>query len=184
MRYSFDVDSLKSMNEAMDAVNDSLDNIENQSVEDVPNPPMSTEDSNPEGNEGSEEELLDQLNKIFTPILVMQKYEGDMSDQIQETLSEAAVLTEQNIIKFDDSTRMAQLISTCALLIARQKNSEKYQMYQKAATIRNKMKLDIQKEEYEAAKALAQKFLVKVSTTNNSSVARNAANELLPETQH
>ena len=57
-------------------------------------------------------------------------------------------------------------------------------MYRKAAEVRNNMKLNIQKQEYEAAKALAQKFLVKVSTTNNSSVARQAANELLPETQH
>ena len=91
---------------------------------------------------------------------------------------------ERNIISFDNKTRMAQLISVCALLIARQKNSEKYQMYKKAAVIKNKMKLDIQKEEYEAAQSLAQKFLVKVATTNNSSVARDAANALLPETQH
>lgn len=172
-------ESMKVLNEAMDAIQDGIDtssdNINNQNIE----------DSNMNDiNEDSEKELLDQLNQIFTPILVMQKYEGDMSDKIQETLSEASVLTEQNIIKFDDATRMAQLISTCALLIARQKNSEKYQMYQKAATIRNKMKLDIQKEEYNAAKELAQKFLVKVSTTNNSSVARDAATDLLPETQH
>jgi hypothetical protein len=91
---------------------------------------------------------------------------------------------EKNIIKFDDETRMAQLIAVCALLIARKKNSEKYQTYQKAATIKNKMKLEIQKDEYDAAKTLAQKYLVNVSTTNNSSVARDAANKLLPETQH
>lgn len=182
MEYVLHTESIKLMNEAMDIINNSInelsDDIANQSTE---IPVASSNDTN---NEDSEKELLDQLNQIFTPILVMQKYEGDMSDKIQETLSEASVLTEHNIIKFDDSTRMAQLISTCALLIARQKNSEKFQMYQKAATIRNKMKLDIQKEEYEAAKSLAQKFLVKVSTTNNSSVARDAASDLLPETQH
>ena len=125
-----------------------------------------------------------ELNKLFTPILVMQGFEGSIADQINEAFSEASVLTEKNMISFDNKTRMAQLISVCALLIARQKNSEKYQLYKKAAIIKNKMKLDIQKEEYDRAQALAQKFLVKVSTTNNSSIARDAANNLLPETQH
>jgi len=129
-------------------------------------------------------DLLDELNQIFTPILVMQSFEGDTAARIQEAMSEASVLLEKNIIQFDDATRMSQLIAVCALLIAKKKNTEKFQMYQKAAVIRNKMKLDIQREEYDEAKALAQQFLVKVSTTNNSSVARDAATNLLPETQH
>lgn len=131
-----------------------------------------------------ETELLDRLNQIFTPILVMQGFEGNISGQIQEAFEEASVLLERNIISFDDKTRMAQLISVCALLISQKKNSEKFKMYAKAAEIRNRMKLEIQKDEYDAAKALAQKFLVKVSTTNNSSYARDAATDLLPETQH
>ena len=135
-------------------------------------------------NSDNNKDLLEELNQIFTPILVMQSLEGNMADKINEAFSEASVLMEKNIIKFDDETRMAQLISICALLIARKKNSEKYQAYQKAATIKNKMKIEIQKDEYDEAKALAQKYLVNVSTTNNSSVARDAANNLLPETQH
>lgn len=131
-----------------------------------------------------EQDLLNKLNEIFTPILVMQGFEGDISDKIQEAFEEASLLMERNIISFDSSTRMAQLISVCALLIAQQKNTAKFQMYKKAAAIRNQMKIDIQKDEYDEAKALAQKFLVKVSTTNNSSFARDAANDLLPETQH
>lgn len=132
----------------------------------------------------NEDELLAKLNQIFTPILVTQGLEGNIADKIQEAFSEASVLMERNIIKFDDATRMAQLISVCALLISQQKNTEKFKMYAKAAAIRNQMKLEIQKDEYDAAKALAQKFLVKVSTTNNSSFARDAATSLLPETQH
>lgn len=132
----------------------------------------------------NEDEILAKLNQIFTPILVTQGLEGNIADKIQEAFSEASVLMERNIIKFDDATRMAQLISVCALLISQQKNTEKFKMYAKAAAIRNQMKLEIQKEEYDAAKALAQKFLVKVSTTNNSSFARDAATSLLPETQH
>ena len=134
--------------------------------------------------EETENELLDQLNQIFTPILVMQGFENDVSDQIKEAFSEASVLTEKNIIKFDDATRMAQLISVCALLIERKRNTQEYQTYEQAAKVRNQMKVAIEKKNYEEAKALAQKYLVKVSTTNNSSVARDAANDLMPETQH
>lgn len=132
----------------------------------------------------SNDDLLNQLNQIFTPILIMQGIEGNSADEINKTLSESNLLVERNIIKFDNSTRMAQLISVCAILIQKQKNTEKYQMYKKAITIANSTKLDMQKEELTAAKALAQKYLVAVSTTNNSSVARNAANQLLPETQN
>ena len=163
--------------EFMDAVTDNLPSA----TSDMSNETFTDPNIN---NEDSENELLDQLNQIFTPILVMQNFENDVPSKIQEAMSEASILTEKNIIKFDDATRMSQLISVCALLLSKQKNSEKFQMYQKAATIRNQMKIEIQKEEYEAAKALAQKYLVKVSTTNNSSVARDAANNLLPETQH
>ena len=163
--------------EAMDKVSNSMDN--QISSEEVTSSPI----EEPQDG-GSDEDLLNQLNQIFTPILIMQGFEGNISDKIQEAYSEASVLTERSMISFDDTARMAQLISVCALLISRKKNSEKYQAYAKAAAMKNKMKLEIQKEEYPEAKALAQKYLVKVSTTNNSSVARDAANDLLPETQH
>jgi len=167
------------MLESMDEVDINIDNMSEEP--DLADQPI--EELSPVGAV-NEDELLNELNKIFTPILVMQGFENDISDRINESLSEASLLTERNVISFDNKTRMAQLISICALLIARQKNSEKYQMYKEAAVIKNKMKLDIQKEEYDAAQSLAQKFLVKVSTTNNSSVARDVANSLLPETQH
>lgn len=165
------------MIESMDDVSNSIDEISD-------NPNVLEDEVNNNSNNINDDDLLNELNQIFTPILVMQGFEGSIADKINEAFSEASVLTEKNIISFDDKTRMAQLISVCALLIARQKNSEKYQLYKKAAVIKNKMKLDIQKDEYDNAKALAQKFLVKVSTTNNSSIARDAANRLLPETQH
>lgn len=165
---------LESMNTIMEGIEEDSTDIKTDSIP----------ENISEKNDNNDDELLKELNQIFTPILVMQGIEGDMSDKINEAFSEASVLMEKNIIKFDDETRMAQLISICALLIARKKNSEKYQMYQKAATIKNQMKIEIQKDEYDAAKALAQKYLVNVSTTNNSSVARDAANDLLPQTQH
>ena len=131
-----------------------------------------------------EKALLDELNRTFTPILIMQDFEQDIADKTNAEISEATVLTEKNMISFDNTTRMSQLLSTCALLIAKQKNTEKWQMFKKAAALKRQSKLDIQKEEYDAARSLAQRYLVMVSTTNNSSIARNAANELLPETQH
>ena len=148
----------------------------NQEIDSIPET-MGAESTN-------DEELLECLNQIFTPILVMQGIEGDISDRINEAVSEDNVLYERNMIKFDDSSRMAQLTSICALLIARQKGSQQYKMYKEAAKIRNAMKLAIQKAEYESAQNLAQKYLVKVSTTTGSSVARKAAQNLLPQTQH
>ena len=87
-------------------------------------------------------------------------------------------------LKFDEPTRMAQLISVCAKLINKQRNTPEWQLYKKAAVLRNKANLDMQKNSYDEAKALAQKYLVMVSTTNTSSSARDAANDLLPQTNH
>lgn len=160
-----------------------LESMDDISVS-VANMPGNVSDEPISDNGGdNEKELLAELNQLFTPILVMQGFENDVSDKIQESFSDASVITERNVIQFDDETRMAQLIATCALLLQKKKNTAKYQTYKKAALLRNQLKLEMQKEEYEAAKALAQKFLVNVATTNNSSVARDSANRLLPATQ-
>lgn len=150
-----------------------------------------TQFSKPSENIGSTEvdstdnsDLLDKLDRIFTPVLVMQKMEQSIADESNKELADSGTLTEKTMISFDDPDRMAQLQSVCALLIAQKKNTENWQLYKKAAAVKNQSKLNIQKEEYEAAKNLAQKYLIKVSTTNNSAVARDAAKELLPQTQH
>ena len=172
-------ESLEKMEQIENDIDQNEDDIMKAPVDDYEDgePPFSP-------TEGTDEDLLEELSQIALPMLVMQGFETDNSDQIQEAYTEASVLLEKNTIKFDNASRMAQLISICAILIAKQKNSEEYQMFAKACRIRNKMKLEIQKTEYVKAKALAQKFLVKVSTTNNSSIARKAADELLPETNH
>lgn len=128
--------------------------------------------------------LLQELDQIYTPVLIMQGFENDIADKAEENFAEAAVITEKNIFKFDDSTRMAQIIATAAMIIARDKQTEKWKVYEKSSMLARQAKLDIQREEYEEAKILAQQYLVKVATTNNSSVARKAANDLLPCTQH
>lgn len=161
---------LEAMDTILDATKDANPDMEDESIDDQSN----TDDS----------DLVAELDKVFTPILIMQGMESQISDKIQEAYSEASVLTEKNVIQFDDETRMAQLLSVCALLLQKKKNTPEYQAYKKAAAIRKQMKIEMQKREYDAAKALAQKYLISVSSSNNSSVARKAATDLLPETQH
>lgn len=131
-----------------------------------------------------EDKVISQLNDIFTPVLVMQSFETQVNDQIKESFEKANVLTERNTIRFDDETRMSQLIATCALLIDKERQTPEYKTYEQATIVKNKTKVEICKKNYDLAKSLVQKYLVKVSTTNNSSEARNAATDLLPQTQH
>lgn len=139
----------------------------------------------PVESSGSNEDLLEIMNKICTPMLVMQGYENEIGDKIQDDLVESTgTFTEQNVIKFDDQTRMSQLIAIAAKAIARKKNTEKWRTYAEAEKIATRTALEIQKEEYDEAKALVTQYLVKVSTTNASSVARKAANDLLPATNY
>lgn len=173
--------------EAMEQVSDDIEKVtSDDQADDVLEEPLEDNSCQSSCDDSScnETEILNELNKIFTPVLVMQGLENNVADEYKEACSEDNVLTEKNIIKFDDETRMAQLIAVCALLIEKKKNTDLFQTYHKAATIKKSTKLEIQKKNYDEAKMLAQKYLVKVSTTNNSSVARQAANDLLPETQH
>ena len=163
------------MLEALDNVNDAL-STETTDIGDEPMEPASA-------GEGIDyESLLGELRRLFTPVLVMQTYEKDIADKANSDLEESGSLTEKTMISFDKEARLAQLIAVCAKLIARQKNTEKWQVFEKAKIIANNALLELQKEEYENAKILAQKFLVDTSTNNASSVARDAAKELLPLT--
>lgn len=137
-----------------------------------------------DGGEYDEKEVLEELDKIFTPVLVMQNFEKEIADKAQSEMESAKVLTERTVIQFDDESRMAQLIAVCSKLIAKAKNTKAWQMFKQAAELKKKAGLELQKDEYDAAAALAQKYLVDVSSSNPSSVARNAALELLPQTRH
>lgn len=131
----------------------------------------------------NEEEALAELNKLFTPTLVMQNYEKEIADKGLNEIESAGALTERTVIKFDDEARMAQLIAVAARIIAKQKDTEAWKLYKQAAVLKKKADLDLQKQEYSDAKALAQKYLTNISKTNPSSVARQAADDLLPQTQ-
>lgn len=125
-----------------------------------------------------DDDLIDELNKIYTPILITQQLEGDISSQIIEACGSENILTERNIIKFDKDSRLAQLVSIASLLIARKKNTEAFQAYVTAAKIKKDAKLRIQQEEHAQAVALANKYLNRVAANGTSSTARDAANEL------
>ena len=142
----------------------------------------SLEDEEIGDDENDNSAIFDELDKLYTPILIMQGYETSVED-VKESMQEAGVLTERNVIKFDNDHRLAQLIYTCALLLQKQKNTKNFQMFVKASKIRREAALNMQKDEAEAAKELAQKYLVHVSTMNPNSAARDAALKLLPTTQ-
>jgi hypothetical protein len=110
--------------------------------------------------------------------MLAQELDDGVKGRVMEACSQDNVLTEANIIQFDDDTRKAQLISLCALLIARQGNSPDYDAYKQASNVRKTMKLKIQKDNHAAAVALADKYLSHVAQTGQSSVARKAAEDL------
>lgn len=169
----------RTISEILEAMDNIIDSMEENDL----SPSVSDTAIDP-STEVNEKEILAELNQLFTPVLIMQDFEQKISDNANAELSEASVITERNIVQLDDASRMAQLTSVCALLIAKKKNSKEWQMFKKAAEIKRQSKIDIQKQEHDLAKEIAQKYLVMVSTTNNSSVARKAAEELLPHTQH
>ena len=125
-----------------------------------------------------DDKLIEELNAIYTPIMVTQELDDNVGSRVMEACSADNVLVENNIIQFDDDTRKAQLVSLCALLIARQNDSEKYQAYKQASEVRKTMKLDIQRENHAAAVALANKYLAHVAASSQSSVVRKAAQDL------
>lgn len=126
------------------------------------------------------DELLNNLNQIFTPTLIANHLSNGIADQVTEACSEDNILFENNVIRFDNQTKMSQLLMVCAMLIARQKNTPNFQIFEKSFLASQKAKLAIQKEEYAAALALSQRYLIQTSTGQNSSVARDAAKDLMP----
>ena len=133
--------------------------------------------------EDNSEELFAKLDKLYLPGLILQSYESSVSESVKKDIREAQAFTERNNIQFDMSSRMAQLVRGCALLLQQKKNTKNYQMFVKASKIRREADLNMQKEEAESAKDLAQKYLVHVATMNPNQAARDAATKLLPITQ-
>lgn len=187
--------------EALDEVSDEAKSAADESIENEPveadDSPIEDEDSSDDessddsseygisDNNVDDSDLIAELKKIYTPVLIMQNYQTEScTNKIHESLSRSGLLTESNIMKFDNETKMSQLLSVCALLIARKKNTSEYQAFKKAAKLQKEMKLAIQKNEAGAAKALAQKFLTQMSGDSDNGDAKEAASKMLSSIQH
>lgn len=187
--------------EALDEVSDEAKSAADESIENEPieadGSPIEDEDSSDDEstNDSSEygisdnniddSDLIAELKKIYTPVLIMQNYQTEScTNKIHESLSRSGLLTESNVMKFDNETKRSQLLSVCALLIARKKNTSEYQAFKKAAKLQKEMKLAIQKNEAGAAKALAQKFLTQMSGDSDNEDAKEAALKMLSSIQH
>ena len=122
---------------------------------------------------------MDELKQMYTPILIMNNFNESDAQQMQESMSNARVLTEANMLKFEPDTQAKQLISVTALLIARSKKSEKYDAFVKAYKLVKKLKAEILREEESSAKELARKFLQDTIDSNSNEDATASAQKLI-----
>lgn len=141
--------------------------------EDVPSEEPVEDDATETEPNVSEEELFAQLNKIFLPVVRMQDAE--------EPVQESTVVMEKNVFRLDDASKVAQLLSLCAMLIARAKDTEAYKTYIRASEERRNAKIDIQNAEASEARALAAKYLNTLSANDDDEGARAVGVSLLKE---
>lgn len=162
--------------------------------DDLPDDDMPPEDTTseepPAGNEAdygmntgdvANATVMQSLEQIYTPILIAQSFQtGETKDQIQEHVSNLGLLTESNMVKFDNETKLAQLKSVCALLLSREEKSEKFKAFVKSYQLTKKLKMEIMKEKESEATELARQYLQKLSSGSNEQ-AGQAATELLAD---
>lgn len=127
------------------------------------------------------DEIFEQLNTIYTPILAAQAIDPEAADRVQEACSADNVLTESGVVKLDPDTRRAQLVSLCAMLLARQADSPDYKAYKEASLARKNLKLKIQRDNLAVATEVANEYLKNISATSSSADIRRAASTLLAE---
>lgn len=155
-------------------VEDEDNDVDNINVdEDVPLEEPVEDDATETEPNVSEEELFNQLNKIFLPMVRMQDAE--------EPVQESTVVMEKNVFRLDDASKVAQLLSLCAMLIARAKDTEAYKTYIRASEERRNAKIDIQNAEASEARTLAAKYLNTLSANDDDEGARAVGVSLLKE---
>jgi len=143
---------------------------------DLDDTPVETSDDKPRVDDDS---LIEELNSIYTPVMITQQLNEGVRERIMEACSGENVLTEANVIKFDPDTRRSQLISLCAMLLARNAGSADFEAYRNASNVRKTMKLKIQKDYHGAAIQLADRYLRHVTANSTNSTVRSAAEELI-----
>lgn len=155
-------------------VEDEDNDVDNINVdEDVPLEEPVEDDATETEPNVSEEELFAQLNKLFLPVVRMQDAE--------QPVQESTVVMEKNVFRLDDASKVAQLLSLCAMLIARAKDTEAYKTYIRASEERRNAKIDIQNAEASEARALAAKYLNTLSANDDDEGARAVGVSLLKE---
>ncbi len=155
-------------------VEDEDNDVDNINVdEDVPLEEPVEDDATEIEPNVSEEELFAQLNKLFLPVVRMQDAE--------QPVQESTVVMEKNVFRLDDASKVAQLLSLCAMLIARAKDTEAYKTYIRASEERRNAKIDIQNAEASEARALAAKYLNTLSANDDDEGARAVGVSLLKE---
>lgn len=155
-------------------VEDEDNDVDNINVdEDVPLEEPVEDDATETEPNVSEEELFAQLNKLFLPVVRMQDAE--------QPVQESTVVMEKNVFRLDDASKVAQLLSLCAMLIARAKDTEAYKTYIRASEERRNAKIDIQNAEASEARALATKYLNTLSANDDDEGARAVGVSLLKE---
>lgn len=155
-------------------VEDEDNDVDNINVdEDVPLEEPVEDDATETEPNVSEEELFAQLNKLFLPVVRMQDAE--------QPVQESTVVMEKNVFRLDDASKVAQLLSLCAILIARAKDTEAYKTYIRASEERRNAKIDIQNAEASEARALAAKYLNTLSANDDDEGARAVGVSLLKE---
>ena len=155
-------------------VEDEDNDVDNINVdEDVPLEEPVEDDATETEPNVSEEELFAQLNKLFLPVVRMQDAE--------QPVQESTVVMEKNVFRLDDASKVAQLLSLCAMLIARAKDTEAYKTYIRASEERRNAKIDIQNAEASEARALAAKYLNTLSANDDDEGTRAVGVSLLKE---
>ena len=166
-----DMDIDGSNDEPVEDEDNDVDNIEVD--EDIPSEEPVEDDATETEPNVSEEELFNQLNKLFLPVVRMQDAE--------EPVQESTVVMEKNVFRLDDASKVAQLLSLCAMLIARAKDTDAYKTYIRASEERRNAKIDIQNAEASEARALAAKYLNTLSANDDDEGARAVGVSLLKE---
>ena len=128
---------------------------------------------------GDKQAALEELNRLYTPVLVRRQIEKNITTDTKLSLAESGQFTERSSVGFDKTANYDQLVAVAARVLQKQKNTENWQAFQKASQAKHQADINMQEEEGAEAAALAKEYLVNVSNSNNSPSARDAAIEML-----
>lgn len=162
------------MNQFLEDLDNAIQGIKNYSPnQDINSENLETNTSNVDPSD------LSEMNRLYTPVLVRRKIEQDIATDTKLNLAESGQFNERSTVLFDNTANYDQLVNVAARVIAKRKNSPSWEAFTKASEAKKQADLNIQEENQEEAKSLANEYLVMASKSNSSSAARDAAMDLL-----